>query len=587
MDLTHSLSEDQKAVLELGLGFAPTANHPPHPSQGWHPYLQRFRRHYRTLTAPPQPTPEYATELPRHAAIPDIPSDHHVPVDQHPAPPPIENFLQAIHDQLAQLTPAPFRRNLPPHLRSALRSLSTNQSLVIRKADKGNQVVVQTKDDYLERATSHLADADTYQQLPDDETPSLVSDINSYITYLRSRRVIPYRTFKQLTLDPTQVRTQRIYFPLKTHKTPHAIRPVVSGVSGPTEKLSGLADRLLRPALAVVPSLLTDSRQLINTLETTTLPPDTLLATLDVKSLYEVIPQQEGIDIATRRYMQSTMHPPIPPHVMKTMLKFILNHNIFEFNAHTYKQIRGVAMGTRMAPTFANLFMADVEEDLLRQASTRFPVPLLWKRYIDDIFLLWPGSLQQLCDFVDFLNTGHPTINFTLQYNMHSIDFLDMNVYKGPRFQSSGTLDIQPHYKPTNTFSYLHFSSSHPPHVHAGLVTGELIRLLRLSSSPQTYSHHVALLHAHLRGRGYPKKLLTRLEERHPYQKRQAVLQGNTNKKTLYKDIIRLHCNYHPAFQPSKIRKAMKGQHDWPFQSSVAFLHNRTLASYLVKSKIT
>ena len=48
---------------------------------------------------------------------------------------------------------------------------------------------------------------------------------------------------------------------------------------------------------------------------------------------------------------------------MKIMLKFILNHNIFEFNAHTYKQLRGVAMETRMAPTFADLFMEDVEED--------------------------------------------------------------------------------------------------------------------------------------------------------------------------------------------------------------------------------
>ena len=339
-------------------------------------------------------------------------------------------------------------------------------------------------------------------------------------------------------MDSTQIRTQRIYFPVKTHKTPHSLRPVVSGVSGPTEKLSGLVDGLLRPALAMVPSLHADSRHLINILETITLSPDTLLATLDVKSLYEVIPQQEGIDIATRWYMLSTSHPPVPPHVIRTMLQFILNHNIFQFNARTYKQIRGVAMGTRMAPTFANMFMADVEEDLLRRASTRFPRPLLWMRNIDDILLLWPGSPQQLCDFVDFLNTGHPTINFTLQYNMHSIDFLDINIYKGPRFQSSGTLDLQPHYKLTNIFSYLHFSSSHPPHVQTGLIKGELTRLLRLSSSPSTYAKHVNLLLTHLRERGYPGKLLRAVARRYPYSLRDSKLRSNTTKANLYQDVI-------------------------------------------------
>ena len=273
---------------------------------------------------------------------------------------------------------------------------------------------------------AHLNDPNTYRPLPQDNTPTLVTNINRYVSTLRSRRIIPYRTYKQLTMDPTQIRTQRIYFPVKTHKTPHSIRPVVSEVSGATEKLSGLVDGLLRPALAMVPSLLADSRHLINILETITLSPDTLLATLDVKSLYEVIPQQMGIDIATRRYMLSTLHPPIPQHVIRTMLQFILNHNIFQFNAHTYKQIRGVAMETRMATTFANLFMVDVEEDLLHRASTRFPRPLLWMRLSGCASLdalLWPGSPQQLCDFVDFLNTGHPDYQLhpTIQHGLYRL----------------------------------------------------------------------------------------------------------------------------------------------------------------------
>ena len=184
------------------------------------------------------------------------------------------------------------------------------------------------------------------------------------------------------------------------------------------------------------------------------------------------------------------------------------------------------------------------------------------------------------------LNTGHPTINFTLQYNMHSIDFLDINIYKSPRFQSSGILDLQPHYKLTNTFSYLHFSSSHPPHVQTGLIKGELTRLLRLSSSPSTYAKHVNLLLTHLRERGYPGKLLRAVARRYPYSLRDSKLPSNTTKATLYQDVIRLIYPYHPAFPPPLIRQAMAVRADWPFVSSVAFTKNKTLATLLVSSTI-
>ncbi len=34
-----------------------------------------------------------------------------------------------------------------------------------------------------------------------------------------------------------KVRTQRMYFLKKLHKNPHGIRPIVSGCSGPTERI--------------------------------------------------------------------------------------------------------------------------------------------------------------------------------------------------------------------------------------------------------------------------------------------------------------------------------------------------------------
>ena len=43
-------------------------------------------------------------------------------------------------------------------------------------------------------------------------------------------------------------------------------------------------------------------------------------------------------------------------------------------------------MGTKMAVTFANIFMAVVETEILNLSALK---PLAWKRYIDDIFSIW------------------------------------------------------------------------------------------------------------------------------------------------------------------------------------------------------
>ena len=49
-------------------------------------------------------------------------------------------------------------------------------------------------------------------------------------------------------------------------------------------------------------------------------------------------------------------------------------------------QTHGTAMGTKMAVSFANIFMADIETKLIQQSETK---PREWKRYILDNLTLW------------------------------------------------------------------------------------------------------------------------------------------------------------------------------------------------------
>ena len=71
------------------------------------------------------------------------------------------------------------------------------------------------------------------------------------------------------------------------------------------------------------------------------------------------------------------------------MLGLILNESSFQFNGQNYLQTHGTAMGTKMAVSFANIFMAKIETTLIQQSET---MSKEWRRYIDDIFSLWDSA---------------------------------------------------------------------------------------------------------------------------------------------------------------------------------------------------
>ena len=92
------------------------------------------------------------------------------------------------------------------------------------------------------------------------------------------------------------------------------------------------------------------------------------------------------------------------------MLRLILQETSFQFNGKDFLQTHGTAMGTKTAVSFANIFMAKIETAIIDQHSTK---PLLWKRYIDDVFSLWDTNREEINNFIERANNYHPTIKFT------------------------------------------------------------------------------------------------------------------------------------------------------------------------------
>ena len=70
----------------------------------------------------------------------------------------------------------------------------------------------------------------------------------------------------------------------------------------------------------------------------------------------------EGIQALNRMMEETDLHP-MKKLFMCRLTNLVLTKNYFEFNNKLYRQTQGTAMGTRMAPTYANIFMKYIEQN--------------------------------------------------------------------------------------------------------------------------------------------------------------------------------------------------------------------------------
>ena len=153
------------------------------------------------------------------------------------------------------------------------------------------------------------------------------------------------------------------------------IRPIVSTVNSATANLAEFLDIYLQPIMKQLPAYLKDTTQFINKISEIPVEQNTWLVTVDVKSLYTNIPNDEGIQACYEawRARENTdpQHP--PADVLRHLLEIVLKLNTFEFDNKYYLQKFGTAMGSKLTPAYANTFMRKLEKVILT-GSTRKPI---------------------------------------------------------------------------------------------------------------------------------------------------------------------------------------------------------------------
>ena len=286
-----------------------------------------------------------------------------------------------------------------------------------------------------------------------------------------------------------------------------------------------------------------DTNQFLEKLEQLgQIPPNSYLVMIDVVALYTSLPHRDGILAVKEALEKRTVKQPLT-WVLLRLLHLILTKTAFKFIDSYYEQVPGTSMGTVCAPSYAIIFMSQLESDFL---ATRQYVPRVWWRYIDDIFMIWPHSLEELYSFLSALNDFHPAIKFTSNISQTEVNFLDVTVYK----DRHGNIETGLYTKPTDAHLYLHYSSYHPKHQKKSIPYSQAIRLRRICSTNDRYLEASDMLTRNLSARGYPKRMIKIAIDRAANKDRLALLDTSTPRNNQKKNLIPFITTYNPYNPP-------------------------------------
>ena len=424
--------------------------------------------------------------------------------------------LQSIQTSIDQVKLFHQNTNLPYQEVRAINALRKNQNIIIKPADKGTSIVIMDKADYLQEGYRQLSNQKHYKSIADPVHPSVREDILKVLDNLKQQKQISNKQYQYLA-PPSNPRERRFYLLPKIHKHKNVWtnnqkmppgRPIVSDCSSDTYKVSEYIDHFLAPLAKKHPSYIKDTSHFLDKLAQLKIPPNSLLITLDVESLYTNIDNKEGLK-AVKRAFENHPDPGRPDQAILSLLKICLENNDFMFNNRWFLQVGGTAMGKKFAPNYANLFLAKWEEEIAKKCHKK---PLCFFRYLDDIFLIWHHPESDFWDYLNILNQHHPDIKLKHTLSAHSIDFLDVTVFKGKQFRAKRVLDTKVYFKPTDTHELLHKKSYHPKHTFRAIVKSQIIRFHRICTNPEDFHHACKVLFTALKRRNYTSSFLRKIK---------------------------------------------------------------------------
>jgi hypothetical protein len=360
--------------------------------------------------------------------------------------------------------------NLTQDEYNAFVSPASNDTIIIQEADKGNTVVIVDKVSYVQKMEELLSDTTKFVQVQFNPKHSVNKEIRHILDMeeniknclddLLENNYLSQDDHKQL--KPVGSRPGVMYGLCKVHKDQTngvelpPFRPILSAIRTCAYNLAKFFVPILKE-FTINEYTVKDSFSFAE--EIVEQDSKLYMVSFDVESLFTNIPLDETIDICVDRvYHRKKKVKGLLKRHFKQLLTHATKSSCFLFNGTYYCQIDGVAMGSPLGPTLANLFLAYHEEKWLNDCPVQFK-PKFFRRYVDDVFLLFDNR-DQVKKFLKYMNSRHRNIRFTYEEEQNdALAFLDIKITRSPEGFTTSV-----YRKKTFSGVYLNFGSFLAPH---------------------------------------------------------------------------------------------------------------------------
>ena len=216
--------------------------------------------------------------------------------------------------------------------------------------------------------------------------------------------------------------------------------------------------------------------------------PDLFMASFDIDSLFTNLPLEETIDICVKKlFGRKKKYQGFSKDLFRQLLCFAIKDSSFVSNGTYYEQRDGVAMGSPLGPTLANICMFYWEEIWIKKCPAQFQ-HIYYNRFMDAKFVLFSSS-DHVLKFHKYINSRHKNMTFTYEIEENnSLAFLDVLVTREENVCTSL------YRKPTFSGLYSNFESSMPISYKKGLIYTILHRAFVLCCDWNKFHSEVCFL---------------------------------------------------------------------------------------------
>jgi hypothetical protein len=323
-------------------------------------------------------------------------------------------------------TPIPTLDDSTRYVIKGLKEKIGKEELILTKADKGNAMVIMKESVYDAKVAEVLEKCGAKVNENFDFTGH-VKEVRNVIN--RSEFIVKGPSQKKAILIPNPV-PPLLYGLPKVHKEGTPMRPVVSFISSPTYLLAKLLDRWFKSNVQFdSPYSVKNSISLIDKIKDIILPPGFIFCSFDAIGLFPSIPKAVTIQCMGELLVKAE----IPHNVIGEffdLLKICWSPNFCKFRGKFYEfpEEVGIPIGSPLGSIISEIFMFRFERDLFSSGHPLLGHVLYWVRYVDDVLCTWIGPRDRINEFLKYLNTLYPSVQFTSEVGGPNINFLDLSI---------------------------------------------------------------------------------------------------------------------------------------------------------------